>query len=74
MPFAIVLSSSMLNPSSIWPFLDAAIGKVYESCKKNGFVLYVTSDHGNAEQMLSPEGKPHTAHTVNRGTVLAKAN
>lgn len=27
----------------------------------------VTSDHGNAEQMFSPQGGPHTAHTNNRG-------
>jgi len=25
---------------------DKAIGKVYETCKKEGFVLFVTSDHG----------------------------
>jgi 2,3-bisphosphoglycerate-independent phosphoglycerate mutase len=27
--------------------------------------VVVTSDHGNAEQMLSAEGGPHTAHTTN---------
>jgi 2,3-bisphosphoglycerate-independent phosphoglycerate mutase len=25
----------------------------------------VTADHGNAEQMLEPDGSPHTAHTTN---------
>jgi 2,3-bisphosphoglycerate-independent phosphoglycerate mutase len=25
---------------------DAAIGKVYEQCKKSGYVLFVTADHG----------------------------
>lgn len=34
-----------------------------------GYVLMVTADHGNAEQMLSEEGGPHTAHTTNRGAV-----
>ncbi|KAJ2962549.1 hypothetical protein NQZ79_g2431 [Umbelopsis isabellina] len=43
---------------------DAAIGTVYESCKKNGYILFVTADHGNAEKMLSDDFKtPHTAHT-----------
>lgn len=43
---------------------DAAIGTVYESCKKNGYTLFVTADHGNAEKMLSDDYKtPHTAHT-----------
>lgn len=45
---------------------DKAIGTIYEACKKHGYVLFVTADHGNAEQMLSPEGGPHTAHTCNR--------
>lgn len=25
---------------------DAAIGKVYEACKKHGYVLFITADHG----------------------------
>jgi 2,3-bisphosphoglycerate-independent phosphoglycerate mutase len=25
---------------------DKAIGKVYEACKENGYVLFVTADHG----------------------------
>ena len=25
----------------------------------------MTADHGNAEQMLEPDGSPHTAHTTN---------
>lgn len=45
---------------------DKAIGKVYEKCKKEGYVLFVTSDHGNAEEMLNNEGKPKTSHTTNK--------
>lgn len=46
---------------------DTAIGTIYEACKKHNYVLFVTADHGNAEQMLSADGKgPHTAHTCNR--------
>ncbi|OQV13034.1 2,3-bisphosphoglycerate-independent phosphoglycerate mutase [Hypsibius exemplaris] len=44
---------------------DVVIGRVYEACKKHGYVLLVTADHGNAEQMLDEMGKPHTAHTTN---------
>ncbi len=28
--------------------------------------MLVTADHGNAEQMLTSDGRPHTAHTTNR--------
>ncbi len=44
---------------------DAAIGQVYETCKKEGYVLFITADHGNAEEMLNDEGKPKTSHTTN---------
>lgn len=43
---------------------DKAIGVIYEACKKNNYVLFVTADHGNAEKMIGDNG-PHTAHTCN---------
>ncbi|KAJ1858356.1 hypothetical protein GGH12_000035 [Coemansia sp. RSA 1822] len=46
---------------------DKAIGRIYEACKEHGYALFVTADHGNAEQMLSDDGStPHTAHTCSR--------
>jgi 2,3-bisphosphoglycerate-independent phosphoglycerate mutase len=30
---------------------DKAIGQVYEKCKKEGYVLFVTADHGCAETL-----------------------
>jgi 2,3-bisphosphoglycerate-independent phosphoglycerate mutase len=47
------------------PSADKGIGIIYEACKAHGYVLFVTADHGNAEQMISPTGGPHTAHTCN---------
>ncbi|KAA1477986.1 cofactor-independent phosphoglycerate mutase [Dentipellis sp. KUC8613] len=45
---------------------DAAVGTVYKACQEAGYILLITADHGNAEQMLNPEtGNPHTAHTTN---------
>ncbi|KAJ7486954.1 cofactor-independent phosphoglycerate mutase [Mycena latifolia] len=45
---------------------DAAVGTVYAACQRAGYVLLVTADHGNAEQMRNAEtGAPHTAHTCN---------
>jgi 2,3-bisphosphoglycerate-independent phosphoglycerate mutase len=39
---------------------------VYEACQEAGYILLITADHGNAEQMINPEtGQPHTAHTTN---------
>ena len=39
---------------------------MYTACEEAGYILLVTADHGNAEQMLNPDtGAPHTAHTTN---------
>jgi 2,3-bisphosphoglycerate-independent phosphoglycerate mutase len=42
---------------------DTNIGRVEQACKENGYVMFVTADHGNAEKMLDDVGKAHTAHT-----------
>lgn len=47
--------------------VDTAIGRIYEACKENGYILMVTADHGNAEKMIDPNGGKHTAHTCNPG-------
>lgn len=45
---------------------DKAIKKIYDQCKESGYVLFITADHGNAEEMLNEEGKPKTSHTTNK--------
>jgi 2,3-bisphosphoglycerate-independent phosphoglycerate mutase len=45
---------------------DKAVGRIYDACQDAGYILVVTADHGNAEQMINLEtGAPHTAHTTN---------
>lgn len=45
---------------------DGAVGTIYAAAERNGYVLMITADHGNAEQMKDPKtGNPHTAHTTN---------
>jgi 2,3-bisphosphoglycerate-independent phosphoglycerate mutase len=45
---------------------DACLGEVVEAVDRAGGVSLITADHGNAEQMLEPDGtSPHTAHTTN---------
>jgi 2,3-bisphosphoglycerate-independent phosphoglycerate mutase len=45
---------------------DACLGRVVETVQRLGGVALITADHGNAEQMLEPDGtSPHTAHTSN---------
>ncbi|MFA5551115.1 MAG: 2,3-bisphosphoglycerate-independent phosphoglycerate mutase [Trueperaceae bacterium] len=45
--------------------VDAGLGRLVEATLARGGALLVLADHGNAEQMLEPDGGPHTAHTTN---------
>jgi len=45
--------------------IDACVKAVVEKTLAHGGRLLVTADHGNCEQMLNPDGSPHTAHTTN---------
>jgi 2,3-bisphosphoglycerate-independent phosphoglycerate mutase len=46
--------------------VDACLGEVVTAVEAKGGVALITADHGNAEQMLEPDGRsPHTAHTSN---------
>ncbi|KAI3414208.1 2,3-bisphosphoglycerate-independent phosphoglycerate mutase [Globodera pallida] len=53
---------------------DTAIGRIFEACKKHGYVLLVTSDHGNAEKMIAEDGGKHTAHTCNKVPFTCSSN
>jgi len=44
---------------------DTQIGRIWEACKATNTILVVTSDHGNAEVMKTPEDSPVTKHTTN---------
>jgi 2,3-bisphosphoglycerate-independent phosphoglycerate mutase len=46
--------------------VDDCLGRVIDAVEDAEGVALVTADHGNAEQMLEPDGtSPHTAHTTN---------
>lgn len=45
--------------------LDTSIRHLYEVCFNKDVLLIVTADHGNCEEMKTPEGSPHTNHTTN---------
>ncbi|MDX6690750.1 MAG: 2,3-bisphosphoglycerate-independent phosphoglycerate mutase [Solirubrobacteraceae bacterium] len=45
--------------------VDACLGQIVETVQATGGVCIVTADHGNADQMLEPDGAPNTAHSLN---------
>ena len=54
----------------LFNYLDKAIGMIEKACLENDYIMMITADHGNAEQMLDEKGKPHTAHTCNKGNFM----
>ena len=46
--------------------VDDCIGEIYNQCKKNGYTLILTSDHGNADDMYDKIKKLEcTTHSLN---------
>jgi 2,3-bisphosphoglycerate-independent phosphoglycerate mutase len=45
--------------------VDRCLGGVVAAVQGTGGACLVTADHGNAEQMLEPDGSPNTAHSLN---------
>jgi 2,3-bisphosphoglycerate-independent phosphoglycerate mutase len=44
---------------------DAAVGRVVDATLAAGGCLVVTADHGNAEELLFPDGSRNTQHSLN---------
>lgn len=50
--------------------VDACAARIIETVLESGGRLLITADHGNVEEMLTPDGKPQTAHTTNKVTLV----
>ncbi len=44
--------------------VDSCTQEVTEAAVANGYNVFITADHGNADKMKNPDGSPHTAHTL----------
>jgi 2,3-bisphosphoglycerate-independent phosphoglycerate mutase len=45
--------------------VDRCNQAVTEAALRNGYVILIIADHGNAELMINDDGTPNTAHTTN---------
>jgi len=50
--------------------VDGCVGRLVEAINRMGGTLLITADHGNAELMQGPDGRPWTAHTTNPVPVI----
>jgi 2,3-bisphosphoglycerate-independent phosphoglycerate mutase len=54
--------------------VDACLGRVVEAVQESGGVCLITADHGNADNMLEPDGSPNTAHSMNPVPLIVTAD
>ncbi len=45
--------------------VDSCLGEVVGAVHASGGACIITADHGNADNMLEPDGSPNTAHSLN---------
>jgi len=45
--------------------VDARLGEMVRAALAAGYVVMVTADHGNLEEMLNADGTPNVSHTAN---------
>ncbi len=50
--------------------VDACVGRIVTAVKARKGRLLMTADHGNAEEMLTPDGHPQTAHSKNPVAII----
>ena len=45
--------------------VDKCVGKIVTAALQNGYMVFLTADHGNADYLVNEDGTPNTAHTKN---------
>lgn len=65
-------NTDMVGHTGIWEAakqaastVDACVARLVPAALKSGYTLFLTSDHGNADYLINPDGSPNTAHTLN---------
>jgi 2,3-bisphosphoglycerate-independent phosphoglycerate mutase len=54
--------------------VDECLAQVVEAVHERGGACLITADHGNADEMLEPDGSPDTAHSLNPVPVIVTAD
>jgi 2,3-bisphosphoglycerate-independent phosphoglycerate mutase len=54
--------------------VDACLADVVGAVRASGGACLVTADHGNADDMLEPDGGPNTAHSMNPVPLVVTAD
>lgn len=65
-------NADMVGHTGIWEAaikavetVDKCVAQVVKNGLENGYTIFLTADHGNADYMVNGDGTPNTAHTLN---------
>lgn len=65
-------NADMVGHTGVWEAaikavetVDQCVQKVVTTALENGYTVFLTADHGNADYMINEDGTPNTAHTLN---------
>lgn len=65
-------NTDMVGHTGVWEAaikaaetVDACVNRVVTAGLNNGYTIFLTADHGNADYMINEDGTPNTAHTLN---------
>lgn len=65
-------NADMVGHTGVWNAVVKAVETVNECVSRivpaaleNGYAVFLTADHGNADFMVNEDGSPNTAHTLN---------
>ncbi len=65
-------NADMVGHTGVWSAVIKAVETVDQCVEKivtaglaNGYTIFLTADHGNADYMINEDGTPNTAHTLN---------
>lgn len=65
-------NTDMVGHTGVWEAVikaaetvDKCVEKVVTAALENGYTVFLTADHGNADYMKNEDGTPNTAHTLN---------
>lgn len=45
--------------------VDECVSRIVPLALENGYAVFLTADHGNADYLINEDGTPNTAHTLN---------
>jgi 2,3-bisphosphoglycerate-independent phosphoglycerate mutase len=65
-------NTDMVGHTGVWTAaikaaetVDRCVERVVGAALDNGYTVFLTADHGNADFMINEDGTPNTAHTMN---------